>query len=310
VASQEAPRRDPEVVAIARRRQFSGSEKRRLLAEAERCKEAGTLGAFLRRERIYSSMITSWRKQVGVADQAALSPKRRGPKPDPSTRQIQQLERDNVRLRHKLERDELINRRPKKLCVALGLPTAERHKRGRVMLAVAELTPHVGLSSACAAFALGRRFVYRDRVRRRMTASRHVPRARPRPPLAFSIAEQYLLLGLLDSERFAPRALPRFVTPTGQSAPLRSIGTFSLAVGAACAFPLALPARFSRSVHMPELHQPGSIAQLQNLPEQLAKRLQLPLAEVRDDAEIRCIERHNAHEIDALAARFAMRREE
>jgi hypothetical protein len=40
-----------------------------LLAEAERCKEAGTLGAFLRRERIYSSMITSWRKQVGVADQ-------------------------------------------------------------------------------------------------------------------------------------------------------------------------------------------------------------------------------------------------
>jgi len=77
VASREAPRRDPEVVAIAMRRQFSGSEKRRLLAEAERCKEAGTLGAFLRRERIYSSMITSWRKQVGVADQAALSPKRR-----------------------------------------------------------------------------------------------------------------------------------------------------------------------------------------------------------------------------------------
>ena len=43
----EAVRRDPEVVAIARRRQFSGSEKRRLLAEAKRCKEAGTLGAFL-----------------------------------------------------------------------------------------------------------------------------------------------------------------------------------------------------------------------------------------------------------------------
>ena len=119
VASQEAPRRDPEVVAIARRRQFSGSEKRRLLAEAERCKEAGTLGAFLRRE------LTSWRKQVGVADQAALSPKRRGPKPDPSARQIQQLERDNARLRHKLGRAELIIDAQKKLCVALGLPTAD-----------------------------------------------------------------------------------------------------------------------------------------------------------------------------------------
>jgi hypothetical protein len=43
-------------------------------------KEAGTLGAFLRRERIYSSMIASWRKQVGLADQTALAPKRRGPK--------------------------------------------------------------------------------------------------------------------------------------------------------------------------------------------------------------------------------------
>src|ERR1017187_5143023 len=51
-ASQEAARRDPEVAAIARRRKFSGSEKQRLLAEAERCKAAGTLGAFLRPERV------------------------------------------------------------------------------------------------------------------------------------------------------------------------------------------------------------------------------------------------------------------
>src|ERR1700716_1687959 len=90
MASGGAPR-DPEVVAIARRRQFSRSEKRRLLAEAERCKEAGTLGAFLRRERIYSSMIASWRKQVGMADQTALAPKKRGPKPDPSARQTADL---------------------------------------------------------------------------------------------------------------------------------------------------------------------------------------------------------------------------
>src|SRR5271157_2092147 len=46
IASEEGARRDPEVVAIARRRQFSGSEKRRLIAEAERCKDAGMLGAF------------------------------------------------------------------------------------------------------------------------------------------------------------------------------------------------------------------------------------------------------------------------
>src|ERR1700687_3775257 len=61
---------DPEVVAIARRRQFSGSEKRRLLAEADRCKQARTLGAFLRREGIYSSMLATWRKKGGRGGQA------------------------------------------------------------------------------------------------------------------------------------------------------------------------------------------------------------------------------------------------
>src|SRR5664280_2054753 len=98
MVSPEAARRDPEVV---------------------------TFGAFLRRERIYSSMIATWRKQVGVADQAALAPKRRGPKPDGSALQIQKLERDNARLRHKLEHAELIIDAQKKLCVALGLPTAD-----------------------------------------------------------------------------------------------------------------------------------------------------------------------------------------
>jgi transposase len=116
---------DPEVAAIARRRRFSGSEKRRLLAEADRCKESGELGAFLRRERIYSSMLASWRKQVGKAELAALAPQKRGPKADPSARQIQQLNRDNVRLRHELERARLIIDAQKKLCVALGLPTAD-----------------------------------------------------------------------------------------------------------------------------------------------------------------------------------------
>src|ERR1022692_171355 len=124
-ASEAAARRDPEVVAIARRRQFSGSEKRRLLAEADRCKEAGTLGGFLRRERIYSSMLSSWRKQVGAADRTALAPKRRGPKPDASARQIEHLNRDIARLRRKLDRAELIIDAQKKLCVALGLPTAD-----------------------------------------------------------------------------------------------------------------------------------------------------------------------------------------
>jgi transposase len=120
-----AARPDPEVVAIARRRRFSVGEKRALLAEADRCKAAGALGAFLRSKRIYSSMLSSWRKQVEAADRVALAPKKRGPKPDASARQIVQLNRENARLRCKLDRAELIIEAQKKLCVALGLPTAD-----------------------------------------------------------------------------------------------------------------------------------------------------------------------------------------
>lgn len=73
--SSRASPPDPEVEAVARRRRFSGSEKRRLLAEADRCKANGQLGAFLRRERLYSSMLASWKKQVGKAELTALAPK-------------------------------------------------------------------------------------------------------------------------------------------------------------------------------------------------------------------------------------------
>jgi hypothetical protein len=123
--SSEDRSADPEVIEIATRRQFSASEKRMLLAEADRCKERGELGAFLRRKHIYSSMLASWRKQLATADSAALAPQKRGPKPDASARQIKHLNRDNARLRHKLERAELIIEAQKKLCVALGLPTAD-----------------------------------------------------------------------------------------------------------------------------------------------------------------------------------------
>lgn len=71
------------------------------------------------------------------------------------------------------------------------------------MFAVTELAAHIGMRSACRAFALHRGFVYRDRARRHGAAPRRVPRARPRPPLALSGAEQDRLLGVLDSERFA-----------------------------------------------------------------------------------------------------------
>ena len=74
------------------------------------------------------------------------------------------------------------------------------------MEAVTELAPHVGMKAACGAFALNRGFVYRDRARHRRIFAPCILAVRPRPPLAFSSAEQNDLLGVLDSERFADMA--------------------------------------------------------------------------------------------------------
>lgn len=70
---------------------------------------------------------------------------------------------------------------------------------------VNELAPKIGLVAACTALAMNRSFVYRERARGNDSAS-PAPRVRPRPPLALSIAEQQLLLGVLDSDRFVDAA--------------------------------------------------------------------------------------------------------
>jgi transposase-like protein len=104
-------RPDPEVVAVARRRQYSSSEKRRILALADACTQPGEIGALLRREGIYSSHLSTWRKQRAAAERAGLEPQKRGRKADPAlaeTRRIETLTRENERLRRKLAQAELI----------------------------------------------------------------------------------------------------------------------------------------------------------------------------------------------------------
>jgi len=93
----------------------------------DRCKNPGERGALLRRERVYSSMLSGWRK----LDRAALAAPRRGPKANPAVAQRnrdEQLNRQIVRLRRQLERANLIIDAQKKLCALLGLPTAEEQE--------------------------------------------------------------------------------------------------------------------------------------------------------------------------------------
>ena len=116
---------DPEVAARAKPRQFSAAEKRRILDAADRCTKFGEIGALMRREGLYSSHLSNWRKQRTDRERVASAPPKRGPKPDPQARQIQHLNADLARVRRKLERAELIIDAQKKLCIALGLPTTD-----------------------------------------------------------------------------------------------------------------------------------------------------------------------------------------
>ena len=123
---------DPEVAALPKRRQFSPAYKRRIVREANACQVPGEVGALLRREGLYSSHLTHWRKEIEASEQAALAPKRRGPKPDPAkaeSRRVEALEREVTRLRQKLGRAEQIIEAQKKLCEILGLPVGEEPSR-------------------------------------------------------------------------------------------------------------------------------------------------------------------------------------
>lgn len=120
---------DPEVPAKARRRRFTAQYKLRILEEAERCTEPGEVGALLRREGLYSSHLSKWRQQREAGALAALTPKKRGRKPrpvDPQAPRVAELERENARLRDKLEKAETIIEVQKKLSQLLGSPPEER----------------------------------------------------------------------------------------------------------------------------------------------------------------------------------------
>lgn len=117
---------DPEVRAAARRRQFSAAYKLSVLEEADRCTSPGAIGVLLRREALYSSHLAVWRREREAGALAALGQRRgRKTKSTAEQRRIAVLEAKNVRLQQELEQARAIIGVQKKLCMLLGLPTAE-----------------------------------------------------------------------------------------------------------------------------------------------------------------------------------------
>ena len=125
-AASERPGNDAEVVPRARRRQFSNADKRRILQAVDNCTKPGEIGALMRREGVYSSSLSTWRRLREAADLAALAPVKRGPKADPHRAEslhIAQLTRERDSLRSRLDKALLVIDVQKKLAALLGNST-------------------------------------------------------------------------------------------------------------------------------------------------------------------------------------------
>lgn len=114
---------DPEIRPKAVRTQWSARDRLRILEAADAC-PPGELGALLRREGIYSSHLSRWRRQRAQGELAALEPKRRA-EPSSETRaqaaELARLQRENQRLQAKLAQAEVIIDVQKKLATLLGI---------------------------------------------------------------------------------------------------------------------------------------------------------------------------------------------
>ena len=125
MVSQEVEVPCPEVAEKPVRRRFTAEYKRKILAEADACSQPGALGELLRREGLYSSHLTTWRRQRDDGALAGLTPKRRGRKPKPKNPladENEQLRRENQRLKEQLRQAELIIDVQKKVSEMLSIP--------------------------------------------------------------------------------------------------------------------------------------------------------------------------------------------
>lgn len=121
----EAETPDSEVEPRAVRRHYTTEYKLRILDEIDHATEPGEIGAILRREGLYSQIISKWRLQRARGGLDGSQPQKRGPKANPEAAEVARLKRENQRLRQKLAQAELIIEVQKKVSQILGLEEDE-----------------------------------------------------------------------------------------------------------------------------------------------------------------------------------------
>jgi len=122
---------DPEVEPKAQHRHFTADYKQKILEEIDATTHPGEIGAILRREGLYSQLISKWRQQRqrhGLTDTTQTP---RGPKPNPQAAQLEQLQREKARLQARLEQAERIIEIQKKVSQLLGIEPTDPDPHGR-----------------------------------------------------------------------------------------------------------------------------------------------------------------------------------
>ena len=205
---------DPEVRPKAKHRQFTAEYKKRILDEADACTTPTQRGALVRREGLYSSHLTAWRRQRAQGILDGLAPKKRGVKPDP-------LALENAQLRREIEHLEAATatrrndyRGPKKTFATPG--SADRTEpagRAHMIQAVPSLGAHRRHHSGLRGRGTPAEQFLSGAGARRTAAPGPVPRCAPPSPRALTAPEKTTVREVLNSERFQDQA-PREVYAT------------------------------------------------------------------------------------------------
>jgi transposase len=109
---------DPEVTAHYARRRFTTHYKLDILRKADGCTRPGQLGALLRKEGLYSSLLVTWRRQR----EEGLTPKKRGRKGKSVDLHLKKLEQENRHLTRRLQKAEALLALQKKVSELLQIP--------------------------------------------------------------------------------------------------------------------------------------------------------------------------------------------
>ena len=128
--AQEVP--DPQVLERPQRRRFTVEYKARIVREADACTEHGQIGMLLRREGLYSSQLTGWRRAYREGALSALKDDKRGRKRTrhPLEKENERLKKDKIRLERRLSQAEAVIDVQKKLSEILGVPLSSIENEG------------------------------------------------------------------------------------------------------------------------------------------------------------------------------------